>query len=64
MIGPHWFVSIFGIGLIGGVGIIMYINIKDLLPSFARILFLFGMIFTLVCYFTIVCKINYETFNI
>jgi hypothetical protein len=56
MIGPHWPVSIFGMGLIAGVGTLMYVNVSQYFPFIAKVAYIAGMVMALVSYLIIFCK--------
>jgi hypothetical protein len=60
MIGPHWPVSIFGMGLIAGVGALMYVNVSQYLPFIARVAYIIGMVLALVSYLIIFCKFDFK----
>jgi hypothetical protein len=60
MIGPHWFVSIFGIGLLGGMGIFIYSQLAFILSIYWKISFIASISFTILSYLSIVCKPLYR----
>jgi hypothetical protein len=54
MIGPHWYVSLLGLGLIGGIGGFIYSVVAPLLSSVWCFIYLSSLIVTLGSYTVIV----------
>jgi len=50
MIGPHWFISIFGMGLLGGLGFFIYYQLRKYISIWWKISYLTSLGYTLGTY--------------
>ena len=56
MIGPHWFVSFIGMGLLGGLGGFIYWQLQQYLSIYWKASFLGAYFYTIGSYIWIFCK--------
>lgn len=56
MIGPHWFVSFFGLGLLGGIGWFIFALLRPYLSMYWIVPYLTSYFSTIGSYLYMFCK--------